>query len=75
MSALPSEVPRIFVRDETDIRVLILSLSLYAAHAQSETLARVAESLSEELANLPSGVGYSSRLAPPMTNVALPERA
>lgn len=68
--------PRIFVRDESDIRVLILALSLFAAHTHTERLAGIAESLSEELSQLPSGVGYSSRYAPPVTGAhSLPERA
>lgn len=69
------EAPRIFVRDESDIRVLILALSLYSAHTHSDELARTAESLTEELASLPSGIGYSSRRAPEVKSAAVPERS
>lgn len=67
--------PRIIVRDETDIRVLILALSLFAAHTHTEALARQAEDLTEVLASLPRGTNYSSRYAPPVEGThALPER-
>lgn len=67
--------PRIIVRDETDIRVLILALSLFSAHTHTEALARQAEDLTEVLASLPRGTNYSSRLAPAVEGThALPER-
>lgn len=72
--ALPETEPRISVRDETDIRVLIAALSLYAAHTHSDTLAQTAESLAEVLASSPSGHGYSSRKALPVTGAQIPER-
>lgn len=67
--------PRIIVRDESDVRVLILALSLYAAHTHNESLASAAESLSEELARGPYGAGYSSRLSLTVEGMhTLPER-
>lgn len=69
-----SDEPRIIVRDEMDVRILIAALSLYSAHETQETLARTAESLRDALMVAPSGVGYSSRLAPPVTGASIPER-
>lgn len=70
------DAPRIYVRDESDVRVLILALSLYSAHTHSEELGRIAESLSEELANAPFGSGYSARRAPTVAGEhSLPERS
>lgn len=67
--------PRIYVRDETDVRVLLLALSLFSAHTHSDVLGATAESLSEAIAALPSGVGYSSRHAPAVTGAQIPERS
>lgn len=65
---------RIIVRDEIDVRILIAALSLYSAHEQQEGLARTAESLRDALMVSPTGVGYSSRLAPPVKGATVPER-
>lgn len=67
--------PRIIVRDEKDVRVLILALSLFSVHTHNEELARAAESLSEVLADSPQGIGYAARNAPAVTGThPMPER-
>lgn len=69
------DTPRIYVRDETDVRVLIMALSLYSAHTHSEDIAKHAEELGELLMQQPRGLGYASRNAPTITGAAIPERS
>lgn len=78
MSIIPApateDEPRIYVRDETDIRVLILALSLFSGHTHSEALGTIAEELTELLAQSPRGVGYSSRHAPAVAGASVTEK-
>lgn len=66
--------PRIFVRDEIDVRILIVALSLYSVHESKDELASTADSLRDELMASPSGIGYSSRTAPRVTGGEIKER-
>lgn len=75
MTLATNDTPRIIVRDEIDVRVLIVALSLYSAHETREELARTADSLRDELMAAPSGVGHASRRSLPVTGGTIPERA